>query len=96
MMEGYRQISYPDLRDGMVVIYETKHYDPKNGHPVASDYYRTIVGHHRAASGDLFHLTSEPNFEWPAIPVWYGRWIYASNGGAGQMWVKEDGDEKTD
>lgn len=89
MMEGYRQISCPDLKDGMVVIYERKHFEPKKGTPMDSDYYRTIVGHHRTVGGDAFHLTAEPNWEWPSIPPWQGSWIYAVNGGMCQMWAKE-------
>ena len=89
MMEGYRRISYPDLKDGMVVILERKHFDYKTGAPKESDYYRTIVGHHHTVGGDAFHLTTEPNWEWPSVPPWHGRWIYAGNGGMCQMWTKE-------
>ena len=91
-MEGYRNVKSPELNDGQEVIVEIRHWDYKTGAPVESDYYRTIVGHHRTVAGMMAHLVAEPTVEWPQIPPWQSRWIYAGNDGQMQMWVKEESD----
>lgn len=89
-MEGYRRVRTAELNVGDVVIVERKHFDYKTGAPQPSDYFRTIVGKHRTVSGEMFHLTSEPDWEFPQIPLWPSGWIYAGNGMMEQMWMKEE------
>ena len=89
-MDGYERVNIPDLHVGDVIIYEQKHFDYKKGFPVESDYYRAVVGEHRTVAGMAFHLTNEPNVEWPQVAPWYSHWIYAENGGTCQMWRKKD------
>ena len=89
-MEGYRLVNNSELHDGDEVIVEALKWENKTGKPKPSEYYRTIVGHHRTVSGDAFHLVSEPSFEYPSIPPWQGRWIYAGNNACTRMWMKEE------
>ena len=91
-MEGYRSVNGTELVDGQEVIVEFRHWDYKTGAPVESDFYRTVVGHHRTSAGIMAHLVPEPTVEWPQIPQWQGRWIYAGNNVQMQMWVKEESD----
>lgn len=88
MIDGYRPVNHSDLEDGMEVILEIKHWDLK-GHRIASDFFRTIVGHHMTVSGRAWHLVSSPVIDWPQIPIWQLGWVYAGNDGHKQMWAKD-------
>ena len=78
-----------DLPDGLVVIVSMVARTQKS-----DDYrvrrFRTVVGHHFGVSGDMIHLISCPNEEWPEEPVWqpfHGcRWIYPE----GQLWTRKE------
>ena len=89
MIDGYTTVNASDLSVGDVVIVERKHFDYKTGRPVESEYFRSIVGEHRTVAGMAKHLVSEPTVEWPAIPQWQGRWVYAGNNGMTQMWRRQ-------
>ena len=88
-MTGYKTVTHHDLHIGDEIIVERKHFDYKRGFPIESDYYRAIVGEHRTVAGMAFHLVSEPSVEFPHIPPWAARWIYAENNEIMQMWRKE-------
>ena len=89
-MDGYRRVNTSDLKIGDIVIVERRHFAWGTGKPLPSEYFRAIVGKHRTVAGDAFHLTSEPNWQFPEIPPWAMGWIYAGNGAMEQMWMKED------
>lgn len=91
MIDGYTTVNASDLNVGDVVIVERKHFDYKTGKPVEPEFFRTIVGEHNTVSGPMKHLVSEPSTEWPLIPQWQGRWIYAGNDALTQMW-RRNGD----
>ena len=84
----YERVTAFDLHVGDEVIVECLRFDYKKGFPIDSDYYRTIAGEHRTVAGMAFHLANEPNIDFPRIAPWQGRWIYAGNNGATQMWRK--------
>lgn len=88
-IDEYEPITGADLEDGQEIIYEQKRWHRQKGYPVESTFYRTIVGHHRTVSGDMFHLVPEPDLNFPNIPPWQGGWIYAGNGHDHQMWRKK-------
>lgn len=90
MIDGYSPVEIPDLHVGDVVIVERKRFDYKTGRPVESEYFRTIVGEHNTVSGRMKHLVSEPTLEWPSMPQWQGRWVYAGNNAVTQMWRQSD------
>lgn len=82
---------------GTVVLVEKQKYDPATWIPVLdkTKYYRTVIGYHRAVSGILPELISEPNEEWPDVPPWQSglsgkKWIYPTESYDLTFWVRKE------
>lgn len=82
---------------GTVVLVEKQKYDPATWRPVLdkTKYYRTVIGYHRAVSGILPELISEPDEEWPDVPPWQPglsgkKWIYPTESYDLTFWVRKE------
>ena len=78
------------IPDGQVVILGTSNARTQKSDKYRTRFFRCVAGHHSAVGGDMLHLISAPNEEWPDEPVWqpwHGcRWIYPE----GTLWIRKE------
>lgn len=86
--EQYEQVHEGRIHVGDIVIVERLRFDFKTGAPVDSEYYRAVIGQHNTVSGPRYHMTNEPDAEFPAFAPWSGRWIYATADSVTNIWRK--------
>ena len=87
--EEYEQVWTVDMHDGEEIIVEHMRWGYKNGHPVASEYYRTVAKQTRRYGATEFKLYAEPSVEWPSIAPWQLGWIWADTDGNTRFWRRK-------
>lgn len=87
--ELYERVNASQISLGDEVIVERRRWSYRDGKPLPSYFYRTIVSEHNTVSGMMKHLVAMPTLEWPQIPAWSLGWIYAGNTATEQMWRKK-------
>ena len=85
--EDYELLDVNRVHVGDVVIVEHLRWDYKKGYQVDSVYYRAVIGRHNTVAGPMWHMTNEPDAEFPAFAPWQGH-PYAENNGNTRLWRK--------
>ena len=104
-LEAWERTSMSDawagkMPAGTVILMEHRCSDPKTGkpQPEKTRYFRTVLGYHRAVSGMMPDLISEPDEDWPDVPEWQPdldgvKKTYPHGGIYEDFWVRRCGDD---